>query len=275
MYGVITRVELQRVRSRNTTNLESCECLPHAYEYQRLLTPDEHYFARDRLEDVVENDPDYADAWAVPAWIYADVHWGAFDSVPDPLDRALHAATQAVKLAPMHQQARLVLANVHFFRKDLEAFPIAADETLAMSPNDSNVLATIGIRYAYAEQREKGVALVRKAMEINPGHPGWYYFAIAFDRYRDGDYGGAVREAQNIRIPGFWYMQVWLAAPLGQLGRTRDAQTAVDNLLSLYPTFSENARSELSKWLVTDEGLNHYLDGLRKAGLDIPDEPAD
>ena len=80
MYGVITRVELQRVRSRNTTNLESCECLPHAYEYQRLLTPDEHYFARDRLEDVVENDPDYADAWAVPAWIYADVHWGAFRS---------------------------------------------------------------------------------------------------------------------------------------------------------------------------------------------------
>ena len=68
-------------------------------------------------------------------------------------------------------------------------------------------------------------------------------------------------------------MQVWLAAPLGQLGRTRDAQTAVDNLLSPYPTFSENARSELSKWLVTDEGLNHYLDGLRKAGLDISPRP--
>ena len=43
-------------------------------------------------------------------------------------------------------------------------------------------------------------------------------------------------------------------------------------LLELYPAFAENARHELQKFNVTPTLTEHVIDGLRKAGLEVPEE---
>jgi hypothetical protein len=62
------------------------------------------------------------------------------------------------------------------------------------------------------------------------------------------------------------------AAALGQLGQFEEAKKAVQDLLALRPDFAVAARQEYSKWYEPEE-IQHLLDGLRKAGVKIPDEP--
>jgi hypothetical protein len=59
-----------------------------------------------------------------------------------------------------------------------------------------------------------------------------------------------------------------MAAALGQLGDLDAAQIALRELLAIRPEFGSNARAEFSKWFQSDL-VESYLDGLRKAGLEI------
>ena len=65
-----------------------------------------------------------------------------------------------------------------------------------------------------------------------------------------------------------------LAVAYGQLGREEEARAAVTRLLELYPGFAAKARNDLRKWYYSEDLVEHFIDGLRKAGLDIPNEPA-
>ena len=63
-----------------------------------------------------------------------------------------------------------------------------------------------------------------------------------------------------------------LAVSFAQLGREQEARAAAANLVELYPSITEDGRGELSKWFYSEDLVEHFIDGLRKAGLDIPDE---
>ena len=54
----------------------------------------------------------------------------------------------------------------------------------------------------------------------------------------------------------------------------RQAGILLDRVADLYPDFDKNARDEFLKWNPPPRFLEDFLEGLRKAGLDIPDEPA-
>jgi hypothetical protein len=56
-----------------------------------------------------------------------------------------------------------------------------------------------------------------------------------------------------------------------QLGERDAARTALQQLLSLRPEFAASARQELGKTWDPDL-VEHLMDGLRKAGLEIADE---
>ena len=51
-----------------------------------------------------------------------------------------------------------------------------------------------------------------------------------------------------------------------------EAMQAVAQLLEAYPGFGQNARRELRKFLWEEDVIEHTIEGLRKAGLEIPDE---
>jgi hypothetical protein len=74
--------------------------------------------------------------------------------------------------------------------------------------------------------------------------------------------------ASKINMPGFWRTQIALAAVHGQLGQVHPAAKALRALLTIKPDFAAVARDELSKWW-EPELVQHLIDGLRKAGLEI------
>ena len=78
--------------------------------------------------------------------------------------------------------------------------------------------------------------------------------------------------AVKIEIPLWWKTHALLAISYGQLGMQEEATQAVNDLLAVYPSYAENARREFRKYFWDETHTEHVMDGLRKAGLDIPAE---
>ena len=131
----------------------------------------------------------------------------------------------------------------------------------------------IGLHTAFAGQWERGVALADKAMALNPGHAGWYYFPSVMHDIMQGNYEAALANGQKINMPGFFIAHSTLASIYGQLGRQREAQAALAELLKLYPDYADNAWAEFDKWNFSNDLSQRLIDGLRKAGLAVPDRP--
>jgi hypothetical protein len=67
---------------------------------------------------------------------------------------------------------------------------------------------------------------------------------------------------------GLFWSNVILAAAHGQLGEAAAARTALAELRAQKPDFAETARETLGKCLDA-EFVEHLVEGLRKAGLDM------
>ncbi len=96
------------------------------------------------------------------------------------------------------------LAKTLFFRKEFQAFRTAAEQAISLNPMDGAKLAQLGSLLAYSGDWERGCALVERAMQLNPRHPGWYWFPLAWNAYRKGDYRGALNVTLKINLPGFF-----------------------------------------------------------------------
>ena len=102
-------------------------------------------------------------------------------------------------------------------------------------------------------------------MRLNPLHPDWYVQALMFALYNAKRYQETVAVAGRTKVRHLTTHLV-LAGALAQLGRTEDAKRNAAAALSLKPDFSL-AWWEKRQHFSHKTDLNHYLEGLRNAGL--------
>ena len=275
-YGVISRAISEKAKSRGQGNLEAYEWVLAAHQYYASVrrTAEEHFRIRDGLERAIEISPDYADAWAWLAAMYRDEYVTEINVRPEPLARAERTARKALELDSNNQEGHLVLAHVYFYRHELDAFFQQAERTLSINPNSPDVLSAMGFCMASAGQWDRGMALMEKARVLNPNHPNWFHRTYALNHYRVGEYEEALASfRKSDPEPGSFFAILWFAAIYGQLGKLTEARGAIEGLLELYPESLDRACHELfHKWNHTEDFVVHCVEGLRKAGLDIPDK---
>jgi TolB-like protein/tRNA A-37 threonylcarbamoyl transferase component Bud32 len=267
-YGVLPHTMSEALRNKNPQQLTPYEAVLRSFAHFPRLCAAEHAAARAGLERAVQQSPGYADGWAMLSMLVREEYTHGFNVRPDPLGRALTAARRAVEAAPSNHLAYHALASAQYFRREFQTFRNSAERAVALNPMDGFTAAYLGFLIAYAGDWERGCALAAHARRLNPHHPGWYWFPSFFDAYRKNDYRGALDFALKINMPGFWRTNLALAMAYGQLGEREAAGNAVRELLALRPDFPEVAREELGKFW-DPELVQHLLDGLRKAGLDI------
>jgi tetratricopeptide (TPR) repeat protein len=168
-----------------------------------------------------------------------------------------------------NQFALVALAQVHFFRRDLAAFGPAAERGMALNPLNTDALGILGLQIVHTGQFERGTAIVRRAMELNPNHAGWMHFAPLWDHFHKGEYEQALECANRVDVPGLFWPYLVMASACGYLGRRAEAAAAVRDLLALDPEFAAHARSNVGSWHFASGLMDPILEGLRKAGLDI------
>src|SRR5262249_13508373 len=125
-----------------------------------------------------------------------------------------------------------------------------------------------GFQIAYSGDWERGCSLAERAIQLNPNHAGWYWFPLVLNAYRQVEYQRALDLALKINMPAFWRTQLMLAVCHAQLRHQDAARAAAQELLKIRPDFAAVGRAELKKWW-NDELVEHLIDGLRKAGLDV------
>ncbi len=147
------------LRICDPARLSPYEAVLRSFAHFQRVTAEEHAPARKALERAVQQAPGYADGWAMLSLICKEEFTHGFNLRPDPLGRAFAAAQRAVEAAPSNHLAHHALATVHFFRKDLPAFRIAAHRAIELNPLDGFTLAFLGFLIAYSGDWERGGAL--------------------------------------------------------------------------------------------------------------------
>ncbi len=139
---------------------------------------------------------------------------------PIPWRAGPTAARHAVEAAPSNALAHFSLAQALFFQKEFQSFRNAAERAVALNPMDGNSIAFLGELLTYAGDGERGLALAGRAKQLNPNHPGWYWYADFYDAYRRGDYRGALSFVLKANLPGHWGMHAAIGGRLRTARRT-------------------------------------------------------
>jgi adenylate cyclase len=266
--GVLPRSTSEALRGRAPEQLSPYEAVLRSFGYFERITAEELAAARSGLELAVRTTPGYADAWAMLALLCVQEHAQGFNLQADSLANGLNAARRAVEAAPSNHLAHFSLAQALFFHKEFQSFRNAAERAVALNPMDGNSIAFLGELLTYAGDWERGLALAGRAKQLNPSHPGWYWYAEFYDGYRRGDYRGALAVALKVNLPGQWFSHAAIAAACGQLGEREAAGKALRDLLRLRPNFAGTVRTDIEKWW-KPEYVERLIDGWRKAGLEI------
>lgn len=270
-FGVLARSISDVVRTREPNELSPYEALMRGFGYHHRLTATEHAEAREALEQAVDRAPTNADCWAMLSWVYSHEYAHGFNVRPAALERALKAARRAVDIAPSNQLAQQALAVVLFFRKETAGCLSAAERAIALNPLDGSNEAIFLI--TFTGDWERGCALIRRAMEINPHHPRWYGVVFAINEYRKANYRAAVDELLKANAPEVFWTNWMLAAAYGELGELTAAHNALRGVLAQKEDFAETAEEFLTKWF-EPQFVAQIMGGLRKAGLkNVADQP--
>ncbi len=271
-YGVVAMSGASEAMHRSSESLSAYECVLRAKWYNaESLGREDHLKVRSCLEQAVQTDPGYADAWAWLAFVYTNEYSFGHNARPEPLARALDAALTAVKLSPHSGDVQRHLTMVYYFHRDRTAFVEAANRAVALTPNDPVVLAETGLMLGFSGEWDRGADLMKKAIALSPTPAGYFYNFLTTYYYHRKEYDEALTWAVKVDQPTFHWPWVNRAAVYGQLGQLAEARGDLEKLETIYPNFGEHARSEYGTWMWNDADVEHFLDGLRLAGLEIPD----
>jgi tetratricopeptide (TPR) repeat protein len=176
--------------------------------------------------------------------------------------------------------AHFALGRVQTLRGEYDA--ATAELRTAVDLNPSLALAHFGLGQSlfFSGQPDEAVFECDTAIRLSPRDPlSWAFFVWrAWARLSLRDYEAAVEDARrSIRHPEpTYHTHAALASALALLDRREEAKIALDKLLEIKPDYSPDAVLAVFSPL-NPEALRPiyktFFDGLRKAGLDIPDEP--
>ena len=268
--GVLARSMAVILEEKPENELTVAEWMLRDFSYRRSVTPEVHAQLRDGLERFAEREPRQPDVWACLAQLYLDEFSFGFNARPDALGRALVAARRSVELDRACQYGAQLLASVHFFRRDIPAFRNAAEQALALNSRNTDTLATMGMMFAFVREFERGAELARRAMDLNPHHPGWYHVALIWDHFQRDDYEKALDEVTRINIPGLFWQPLQVAAFCALLGREAEAAEAVQELRKLDKDIELHVRRHVESFHYASGLMDRFLEGLAIAGLRIP-----
>ena len=271
LHGVLPRSMSDAVRSRPPEELSPYEAVLRSFGYAERVSREAFSEGLTALEAAVQKAPTYADAWAMLASLLTHDYSQGFNLYSDSLSRAEAAAHKAIELAPHNHLAWFGLANAHFFQKESQSFRHAAERAIALNPMDGNLLASLGESLIFDGESERGLELVERAKNLNPHHPGWYWYANFYQAYRTHDYSAALGFALKVNLPGHWVDHLVTAAAAGQTGDQETAAKAIGALLKIRPDAATIVRKEFEKWWRAED-VEHLIEGLRKAGLQIVDD---
>ena len=266
----VLEAERHRIARLPTDSLNAWESCQRGISQMLKHSADGCVSARQFFQRALALDPGCSAGFDGLAWSHL-VEGSAFGRIPvgDACDLAEPLAKKALELDQDNASARARLALTLHLRGDNCAAVEETDAALAISPNCADACGARGTALVFSGEPGQGRAAIERFLRLSPRDPARpiRLSQLAASYYFENDYESAARVAQQtIRDhPAVPMAYRWLAASLGQLGRTVEGAHVVDTLRRHYaPSISVYVNRPPPYFRAHDH--EHVLQGLHKAG---------
>ena len=269
----VQAAEIKRARARPTDNLTAYDLYLRALPAYFGQTEIDYRRTQVLLSKALEGDPEYAEAiGTLTDSVAVRTLLGWHESWSGGVDEASQLADRAVAVAPDNSTCVASAAFTYgvLSRRFDEAFDLA-NRAVTLHPNSVLVRYRAGAVYAVCGEPDKAIAQCEAASRMNPlaskKTATATFSTLSCALYFAGRFEECVHAGRRALAlaPQDTISRKYVAMSLGQLGRTRDAQIEIAELVK--------RQTDASIALFQQQGFRHkwmrelHVEGLRKAGL--------
>jgi len=267
----IRNAELQRAARKPTESLDAWAAYQRGLWHFFKLTPEDNILAQGFFQQAIDVDPTFAGGYRGLAMAYGQAVTDFRARTPiEAHSSAESLARRAIALDPADAEAHSTLAGVKLYaRGDYEGALAEAQRALALSPNLASAHGTLAQTLIFSGQPEEGLVALERSIRLDPHNrmPQVRLNLLTLGLYFSRKYEASAEVAKRaLRLnPEYPLTYRWLAAALGQLGRTAEAKEALERAIEIAPASFDQFVRQRMPWH-RPEDYAHMVEGLRKAG---------
>jgi adenylate cyclase len=230
----------------STRNLEAWGYAVKASASTQEVTKEGNIRARRLLEKAVTLDPEYVRAWVWLAFLHwFDARFGWSDSPQESIRQTSIIAQKVLALDDTSPEAHALMGCIHLYLREYEQAIKEAEGAVTLGPSHASVHAIAAHIFRFSGKFEEAIAMIKKAMRLQPYVPGWYLMELGMNYYCLGRYREASEIAEQFRRLAqsreegmLWAAYLMLAMNYSRLGRNQEARLAAEELIRLNPDFN-------------------------------------
>ena len=197
----------------------------------------------------LEFDPDYAAAWADLAWVYHFVRefrcvvgYGfSRERLKTTITECLAKALEIDSTIPM---AHTLLAETYQTSGQYEIAKKQIEDAIKKNPDSAELYLQLGILFSEVGRPQESIALIEKAIRLNPFYFGYYLEELSKSYFLLRQYDNGLEIAEQLLDRGqkighkamIDQGHMWMAINLVELGKIEQAQAHMREYLKSWPT---------------------------------------
>ncbi|TAU54459.1 tetratricopeptide repeat protein [Rhizobium leguminosarum] len=268
----LTHGDQDRLAKGRALNVSAYELLLRGREQASGHTRTGNIAARSLAADALAIDPEYAAAQALISFTHVLDYVNAWSNDPEgSLRIGMDLAQQAVEMAGEQPNGHFALGMACMWNRELDRARAEVQQGLALSPNSAELLRLMAHIQIFSGDPAGALETLDASIRLDPHHPEILFQFLADAHFSLGEYEQAIaaieqRLQQNSQSETAYAL---LASCYGHLGRSEESRQAWEKAFQINPNFSVERRRRVLPFR-NPEDFNRRVEGLRKAGLTIP-----
>jgi adenylate cyclase len=267
----ILKFERERIAERPPESEDAYELYQHGVWHHYRQNKADNIEAQAYFRRALAIEPQYPQATAglsISLSSAAMIGWA--DDADARFEDAYDFARHAVALDPRYPNAHFSLGLACMWTRRSERGMAAFEEAIKLNPSFAAAHVLLGQMYLYAGRPEETIGLAEKGIRLSPSDPRLFIWlpALAGAHYQMRHYAEAVEAGRRSwSLSRNWPHGLrYVVAGLAQLGRIDEARTALGDLKKFDSSIGV-VEAGFMRTYRDRGGIDHILDGLRKAGF--------
>jgi tetratricopeptide (TPR) repeat protein len=273
----LTAGEQNQITQKETDNTEAYDTFLKGWEQYLRQTPESFRQAISLFKKAVELDPGYSRAYAalsLTSWQGWKSYWHIKLGYIGPHDIRFEAEEYLAKAMEEPTPLALQISTAMLAQRGRHNEAVTEGErAIEMDPNNADGYVALAGALNLAGYPEKALALMEKALRLNPHYPTSYLYELGLARFGMEEYEGAAVTLERAVIlnPDDRWSSRLLIATLGQLGRAEEAVAVIHRAEANWIGFDPLSVRSIAFWYPFKKPADaeRLSAGLRKAG--VPD----
>jgi TolB-like protein/Tfp pilus assembly protein PilF len=263
--GQVMAAERRRISSQPPSDLRAYGLVLRGQDLSIQFRKEAVLHARRLFEEAANVDPNYGRSYAGMsrtynlAWRY---RWT--DSPEAALDRSVELAMDATRCDNLDARGHAELGVACLYKRQHDASLAAYERAIDLNPNDADILAEMGDSLTNSDNADRALAVLNRAMRLNPLYPDWYLWNMGEAYFNLQRYEEAIQSFKKMHDQSEAHRL--LASSYGLLGQVSEARHHASQVLAVHPEFSLEHWRTVPPYKTTAQ-LDRLVEGLQIAGL--------